>query len=166
MSGTDSIEKRIIDRLRSGGKCLSTAESCTGGLIAHRITNVPGSSEVYQGGIIAYQNKVKSDMLGVDLSDLAKHGAVSKPVALSMAAGIGSRMKTDYGVAVTGIAGPGGGSPEKPVGLVYIAVAGDEQPALCRRFEFKAAPDCPVPRENIKSQTAEAALTLLLEYLS
>lgn len=103
---------------------IATAESCTGGLIGHALTEVAGSSTYYRGGVISYSDDVKVDLLGVPRTALEQHGAVSAQVALAMAQGVRARLGADFGVAVTGIAGPSGGTPSKPVGLTYVAVAG------------------------------------------
>lgn len=155
---TDMIQ-RIGDRLLSGRLTLATAESCSGGLIGHLITNAPGASEWFMGGIIAYSNEVKKDVLGVPADELAHHGAVSAPVARHMAEGALRRLKADYAVGVTGIAGPGGGTPEKPVGLVFIAVA-DKKGTDVRRHEFSGS------REEVKQQTAERALAMIWERIA
>ena len=114
------------------GLKLAVAESCTGGLVGERLTNIPGSSDVFLGGVIAYHNDVKRKLLGVRAEDMERFGAVSEEVALQMAAGVRERLGADVGVSVTGIAGPGGGTPEKPVGLVWIAIHGSD--AKARRF--------------------------------
>ncbi|MDQ1257885.1 MAG: nicotinamide-nucleotide amidase [Candidatus Hydrogenedentes bacterium] len=178
MISPETIEYRIGKALSARGLTLATAESCTGGLIGHRITNVAGSSAYYLGGIIAYDNRIKAELLGVSEADLVTHGAVSEPVARQMAEGVRTRFGADYAVAVTGIAGPGGGSEDKPVGLVYVAVArGDSagehppfppfkggdpnggDPCWVVRFVFDGT------REEIKAATAESALGLLWEWL-
>lgn len=120
----DSLGSVVGQLLKQKGQTLSVAESCTGGGIGELLTASPGSSEYFWGGVIAYDNRVKSALLGVDSNLLETEGAVSKAVALQMAIGVRDRLGTDWGLSVTGIAGPGGGSPEKPVGLVYIGVAG------------------------------------------
>lgn len=152
-------EARVVPYLIDHRKTIATAESCSGGLIAHRLTNVPGASTPFIGGVVAYSNGVKEGLLGVPAELLASHGAVSEPVARAMAEGVRARLGTDWSVAVTGIAGPGGGSPEKPVGLVFMAVAG---PGGTRAARFQFAGD----RESVKSQTAEAALELVWESLN
>lgn len=144
----------VLDRCRARGFRIATAESCTGGLIAVRLTNLPGSSDVVQGGVVAYDNAVKTSLLGVDAALLAAHGAVSEPVALRMAAGVRVRLGTDVGVGVTGIAGPGGGTPEKPVGTVWIA-ADVQGTTLARRFHFIG------DREEVRRRAAQAALDML-----
>lgn len=119
----DTLEKIVIDILSKEDKTLSIAESCTGGYISHLITSVPGSSECFEGSVISYSNNIKEKHLNVPGDLIEKHGAVSSQVAEAMAEGVRKSFKTDYAVSVTGIAGPSGGTKEKPVGLVYIAVA-------------------------------------------
>ena len=146
---------RHLNRL---GRTLATAESWSGGLVAHRITNVPGSSGYFLGGVVAYSNKVKAALLRVPKADLVAHGAVSEQVARHMAEGARTRFGADYAVGVTGIAGPQGGTPEKPVGLVYIAVAAPEATTVLRN-QFEGT------REEVKEQTAARALEMLIEVL-
>ena len=114
---------RVIDLARQAGLTLATAESCTGGLVGHLLTEVPGSSDAFRGGIIAYADEVKLAVLHVPGPTLAAHGAVSAQTAVAMAEGARAALGVDVAVAVTGIAGPAGGSPGKPVGLTYVAVA-------------------------------------------
>lgn len=123
--GTDDecFEEVMIKALASRKQTLAVAESCTGGHLANRLTNIAGSSEVFLNGCVTYSNESKTRLLGVPAELIARHGAVSEPVARAMAEGIRSRSGTDYGIGITGIAGPGGGTPEKPVGLVFIALA-------------------------------------------
>ncbi|TAK15801.1 MAG: competence/damage-inducible protein A [Acidobacteria bacterium] len=121
-----SIESVVGDALKARALTIGVAESCTGGLVAGRLTDVPGSSAYVRGGVMAYSNGVKSGTLGVPAELIAQHGAVSEPVALAMAEGVRRTLGADVGVAVTGIAGPDGGTPEKPVGTVWFAVAGPE----------------------------------------
>ena len=137
---------------------LVVAESCTGGLLAHRITNVPGSSTYFLGGFIAYSDKTKEEFLGVRHETLVVHGAVSDETAREMARGARQRVGTDLAVSITGIAGPTGGTTEKPVGLVYIALAapGDER---CQRSVWQG------DRLQNKVQSVEAAMGLVLSYL-
>ncbi|MCC6490723.1 MAG: CinA family protein [Candidatus Hydrogenedentes bacterium] len=151
-------EALIGEQLTTSGLTLATAESCSGGLLAHRITNVPGSSGYFLGGVITYSNEAKADLLGVSMRDLDQDGAVSETVARQMAQGVRERFDADWGVGITGIAGPGGGSPGKPVGLVYIALSGGRQTSVTRNL-FEGS------RESIKEQTTEEALRLLLEQL-
>jgi nicotinamide-nucleotide amidase len=148
----------VLDKLRSAGFKLAVAESCTGGMLGERITNIPGSSDVFLGGVIAYDNEVKVEALGVRREDLARHGAVSEEVALQMAAGVRTKMGADVGVAVTGIAGPGGGTPDKPVGLVWISVQGSE--AKARRILVGG------DRAEIRQRAAQAALEMVRRTLS
>lgn len=154
----ESYESSIVQRLTRLHRTAVTAESCSGGLIAHRITNIPGSSACYRGGVIAYSNALKEYLLGVDRTSLETHGAVSERVAREMAAGARVRLDADWAVAVTGIAGPSGGTAEKPVGLVWMAVA-DAEETRVKRFVFEGT------RESIKAQTAENALAMLWERL-
>jgi len=152
----NELEARAVSALARTNQTLATAESCTGGLICHRLTNIPGASSVILGGVVAYCNTVKQRVLGVPEAVLVEHGAVSEACAEAMARGARETLDSALSVAVTGIAGPGGGTPEKPVGLVYIAMAG---PNGCRvaRNQFAGS------RDAIKAATADAALTLLLE---
>jgi PncC family amidohydrolase len=137
---------------------LATAESCTGGLIANLITNVPGSSNYFEGGVISYSNESKIEFLRVPTETLKRCGAVSEETAAAMAIGIHKLTKADLGLAVTGIAGPTGGTEQKPVGLVYIALA-DRINVEKYQFKFNGS------RLEIKKQTANAALKILLDYI-
>ncbi len=121
-----SIEHTAISRLRERGLTIACAESCTGGLVAKRLTDVAGCSDVFFGGCVTYANEAKIKLLGVDPATLAKYGAVSEQVALQMARGVRERLGTDVGISTTGIAGPGGGTPDKPVGTVWIAISTKE----------------------------------------
>ena len=156
MPDSSAIASMLVARLASSGRTLAVAESCTGGLIAHRITDVPGASACFVGGAVAYSNAVKEALLGVDGENIEQHGAVSEPVARQMAEGVRSFMQTDYGIGVTGIAGPDGGTDEKPVGLVYIAVA-DGGETVATRNLFTG------DRDQVKSQAAVRALEMLEE---
>lgn len=126
----------VLVRCRDVGLRVATAESCTGGLIAAGLTEVAGSSEVFERGFITYSNDAKTDLLGVPRNFIAEHGAVSELVARAMAEGALKRSNADIAVSVTGVAGPGGGSDAKPVGLVHLACAREGHPTLHRRCEF------------------------------
>ena len=149
------IVEAVSDALRSRGLRLATAESCTAGLMAKRLTDLPGVSDIYVGGVVAYDNSVKEALLQVPEDLLATHGAVSEPVANQMAAGVVGRLDADVGVAVTGIAGPGGGTDEKPVGTVWLAVSGfGSTTSEYARFVGD--------REAVRERAAQAAFALLL----
>jgi PncC family amidohydrolase len=154
------LAERLQARCVARGLTVATAESCTGGLVAHVLTEVPGSSAYLRGGIVAYADAVKQAQLGVAAGVLEAHGAVSAQVAVAMAEGVCERLGTSLGVAVTGVAGPDGGSPAKPVGLVYVAVAGAGMPPEVRRFLWSDE------RSGNKRRSAEAAITMLLERAS
>ena len=155
-----SLEEVVAALLTSRHVTVAVAESCTGGLIAQRLTNVPGSSTYFLQGIVAYGNEAKVRDLGVDSALLDRHGAVSAPVAEAMAQGVRTKSGTTIGLAVTGIAGPTGGTPEKPVGLVYLALA-DGAGVLHRRIMFGEE----AGRAGIRFLAAQAALNLLRLYL-
>lgn len=154
----EDLAKRAGELLKKMGLTLSLAESCTGGLIAHRITNIPGSSNYFLGGVVAYSNEAKERLLGVPHETLLRYGAVSEETARAMAEGVRRLLVSDQALAVTGIAGPSGGTPEKPVGLVYIALAAEEE-VRCERHIWKG------DRLQNKAQSAEAALEMLIAYL-
>jgi nicotinamide-nucleotide amidase len=145
----------LLADLRARGATLATAESCTGGLIAALITDIAGSSDVFTHGFITYANAAKTSMVGVPASLIAQHGAVSAPVAIAMAEGALDASGARIAVAVTGVAGPSGGSPEKPVGLVHIAVARVDGETLHQQHQFSG------DRASVRLQTVEAALVLL-----
>jgi nicotinamide-nucleotide amidase len=150
------MDERIAQALTQRGWTVATAESCTGGLIGDELTNRAGSSEYFMGGIISYDNRVKHSVLGVRETTLRDHGAVSETCALEMARGVRAALGVDVGVSATGVAGPGGGSAEKPVGLVYVGVStpnGD----VVRRYQW------PHDRIGNKRATADAALRLVAE---
>jgi nicotinamide-nucleotide amidase len=146
----------LADRLRARGWRLATAESCTGGLISAACTAVSGSSDWFDRGFVTYSNAAKSDLLGVDAALIARHGAVSEPVAVAMAEGALARSAADLAVAVTGIAGPTGGSADKPVGLVWLALARRGQVARAWRLRFDG------DRAAVRGQTVARALTELI----
>lgn len=149
---------RIHATMTKRGLTLATAESCTGGLIGHALTEIPGSSDYYLGGLISYSNSLKEAELGVDARTLEHHGAVSAQTCVAMAEGARSRYRATLALAVTGVAGPSGGSDAKPVGLTYVGVA-DEAGHEVRRHQWGD------DRHGNKIRSAEAALTLLLERL-
>ena len=155
---TQNLEEQIGELLRRRGWKLAVAESCTGGLIGHRITNVPGSSEYYLGSVTAYAYEAKVRLLGVSWAVLEKFGAVSEEVALAMAKGIRLTLGADIGVSVTGIAGPGGETPEKPIGLTWIGISITEYE---RAWKFIWQGD----RVQNKEYSAERALQLLVNTL-
>jgi len=150
----ETMEEVIGRRLTITGFTLAVAESCTGGLIAQRITSVPGSSIYFIEGVVTYSNGSKTRLLGVDKKLIRDHGAVSKEVARDMARGVRHRARTDFGLAVTGIAGPGGGSEEKPVGLVYVALSDDAHTEHKRLM-------IPGDRELVRWRASQAALDML-----
>jgi len=151
----ESLEEVLVKRLSGGKQTLALAESCTGGLLAHRLTNVPGASAVFRAACVAYANEAKIDNLNVDPGLIEKHGAVSEAVARAMAEGARARARSTYALATTGIAGPTGGSKEKPAGTVYIALAFVDQETIVKRFFF------PSDRETFKQLVAQAAFELL-----
>jgi len=154
----DSLEKVVAGLLKERGLTISLAESCTGGLIAKRLTDIPGISENFMYGIVTYANEAKTHLLGVDPKTLEKYGAVSEETALEMARGVRQTGGTDLALSVTGVAGPGGGTPEKPVGLVYFGFA-DRDTTIAQEYCFAG------DREVIRWQAANTALNLLKKYL-
>jgi len=152
------LEQTVGALLREKRLTLAVAESCTGGLIAHSLTNVPGASDYFLGGIVAYANAVKVKLLDVSPQTLADHGAVSRPTVLEMARGARQVFGAEVALSVSGVAGPAGGSADRPVGTVWIALAAPEG-EWARRFHFTGG------REENKAAFARAALDLLLEYL-
>ena len=154
----EPLEVTVGKAIKARGWTLATGESCTGGLLGHRLTNVPGSSEYYLGGVVAYAYEAKERLLKVSHDTLYKHGAVSQETALEMALGARQALGADVGLSVTGIAGPGGGLPDKPVGLTWIAISSREG-QKAERHVWQG------DRLEIKTQSAEAALRLLLRTL-
>jgi nicotinamide-nucleotide amidase len=154
-----AIAEIVLELCRERGLTLATAESCTGGLVAARLTAVPGSSDVFRGSVVAYADDVKTGELGVPADVLATHGAVSAETAAAMAAGVRVRLEADIGVSDTGVAGPGGGTPEKPVGLVYLHASGPDG-------ELAGGFSVPADRETVRLRAAVAALHLVLRLLS
>ena len=158
----DGLEQVVVQALRERGLTLATAESCTGGLLAKRITDVPGASEVFETGLVTYANAAKTRLLGVPEELLCSCGAVSEPVARAMAEGVRARSGSALGVGVTGIAGPGGGTPEKPVGLVYLALSDGE------RTWVRCMPGGPRSRGrgSVRNAAASTALDMVRRYLA
>ena len=157
--GTDSMEAVIGRLLIEAKRTVALAESCTGGLIGHRLTQVPGSSAYVDRGVISYSNQAKIELLGVSADLIERHGAVSTEVAAAMAQGIRERSGASIGVSVTGIAGPGGATATKPVGLVYVALNADNGDAVTREHRFHG------DRSVIKQRSSQAALDLLRRWL-
>lgn len=157
--GRDTMEEVVGRELTKRGLMLAVAESCTGGLIGHRLTQVPGSSAYMDRGAICYSNRAKMEMLGVPAELIAQHGAVSKEVAAAMAYGIRTRANVSVGLSVTGIAGPGGGTETKPVGLVYIGLNSVTGQPTAQEFRFHG------DRSIIKQRSSQAALDLLRRWL-
>jgi len=158
-SVSEPLEVTVGKLLRQRGLRLAVAESCTGGLIGHLITNVPGSSTYYMGSVTAYAYEAKVRLLGVRWETLEKYGAVSKETVLEMARGVRLALAADIGLSVSGIAGPGGATPEKPVGLTWIGLSASDADEAWR-FHW------PGNRLQVKEQTARQALQLLVEFLS
>jgi nicotinamide-nucleotide amidase len=158
-SGQDDLATVTGDLLRRAGLTVAAGESCTGGLVAKRLTDVPGSSDYFVGGVTAYSNKVKTALLGVDEALLAAKGAVSEEVAAAMAEGARTLFGTDCAVSTTGVAGPGGGTAEKPIGLVFVG---------CALAGTTVVEDLHLPgtRDETRQRSAEAAMDLLRRRLS
>lgn len=151
-----ALADRVLERAKTRGALIATAESCTGGLVAAALTEIAGSSAVMERGFVTYSNDAKMEMLGVPAATLETHGAVSAQTAKAMAEGALANSRADLCVSITGIAGPGGGSPDKPVGLVWfgLAVTGGETRAVERRFGD-------IGRTRVRELSAETALELL-----
>jgi nicotinamide-nucleotide amidase len=154
----DTLESVVGELLRRQGRTLTVAESCTGGLLAERLTRVPGSSEYFLGGAVVYTDALKTRLVGVPEALLAAHGAVSEEVARAMAEGVRRALASDYGIGITGVAGPGGGSAAKPVGTVHLAVAGPSGVSH-RQVRF------PGDRERVRWQSSQLALEMLRRLL-
>ena len=150
--------KEVADLLKSQGKTVAVAESCTGGLISKMLTDIPGSSKYFILGIVAYSNQAKMQLLSIPKSIISRYGAVSKQAAQKMSQNVRKLAKTDFGIAITGIAGPGGGSKEKPVGTVYIAIDCTSR-QTCKKFQFKGT------RTSIRKKAALESLKLLKQCL-
>ena len=149
-----TLEKKIAHLLISKHQTLSIAESCTGGLLSHRLTNIPGSSAFFHFGLIVYANKAKCKLLKINEKILITYGAVSPQTARAMAKNVRKILKSDIGIAITGIAGPSGAAKNKPVGLVYIAL-NTQNKEICKKFNFKGT------RASIKQQSSTKALNLI-----
>jgi nicotinamide-nucleotide amidase len=160
-AGTDALARAVLDAAQTRGWMLAAAESCTGGLVAAALTDIPGSSAVFERGWVTYANPAKQELLGVPAETLARFGAVSGPTAAAMAEGALARSPAHLAVSVTGVAGPGGGSPEKPVGLVWFACAlrGQSAQPTERRFGD-------LGRGGVRDAATRFALELLLDRLT
>ncbi len=154
----EEILKKISNYLLDKKLKIATAESCTGGLIAHSLTNISGSSNYFDRGIVSYSNTSKSEILNIPKKLLEEYGAVSEPIAKKMAENIRKLSKVDFGISTTGIAGPTGGTKDKPIGLVYIALS-TKKDIIVKKFLFRGN------RINNKISTCNAALSMLYEYL-
>jgi PncC family amidohydrolase len=154
----ENLLKKVSNLLKEKNLKLATAESCTGGLIANTLTNISGSSDYFDRGIVSYSNKAKTELLGVSEDIIKKYGAVSKQVVKVMAEGIRLKSNVDIGVATTGIAGPTGGTKEKPVGLVFIGIS-TKKGTYIRRYKFNGN------RLQNKELTCNAALWMILEHI-
>lgn len=154
------LAERVLNAFKAHGKMLATAESCTGGMVAAALTDIAGSSAVVERGFVTYSNRAKAQLLGIDPALIEAHGAVSQEVAEAMARGALARSATDVAVAVTGIAGPDGGSADKPVGLVWFGLAAAGTPTTTDRVVFKG------DRSDVRRQATEKALALLLDGLN
>jgi nicotinamide-nucleotide amidase len=153
-TGAEDLAEVVLDLCRARGLTIATGESCTGGMLGERLTAIPGSSDVVVGGVIAYSNEIKTALLGVDADLIATHGAVSEPVARAMAEGARDRLGASIGVGITGIAGPGGATPGKPVGTVDLAIAGP-WPTEARRVQLIG------DREEIRYRASQGALNMI-----
>jgi nicotinamide-nucleotide amidase len=151
-----TIQETVVELLIKHKMKLATAESCTGGLIAQKITSVAGASECFDCGVVTYSNEQKQKLLGVSAETLEKFGAVSEQTALEMCKGVRTLADADFGISVTGIAGPGGGTPEKPVGTVWIGICGKNL-HKAERFLFNG------DRQQVRESTAQTALKMLEE---
>jgi nicotinamide-nucleotide amidase len=155
---TTNLEQAVVQRLIAAGRTVAVAESCTGGGLGERLTSVSGSSATFLGGVISYSNSAKAALLGVDPHLIREHGAVSEPVARAMARGARAELDADYGISITGVAGPEGGTAEKPVGLVYIGLAGPESERVTENHFIGI-------REDVRRRSTQVALQMLYEEL-
>ncbi|MBF0337286.1 MAG: nicotinamide-nucleotide amidohydrolase family protein [Nitrospirae bacterium] len=154
-----TLADMVVQAASEKGKTIAVAESCTGGMVAASITSVAGSSAVFLGGVVSYSNELKELLLGVSHQTLATHGAVSPEAVLEMVVGLHERTHADVAVSISGIAGPSGGTAEKPVGLVYIAIRGCKGVERVREFRFKGN------RQQVRVQSTAVALGLILQTL-
>jgi len=157
MTDTRTLAETVLDLCRRRGWMLATAESCTGGMIAAALTDIAGSSDVVERGFVTYSNEAKTDLLGVPAALIAQYGAVSEPVARAMAGGVIARAPVELAVSVTGVAGPGGGSAEKPVGLVHFGAARKDGRVVTEHRRFTG------DRDAVREQATRRALELLIE---
>ncbi len=152
---TEKIEK-ILKKLTEQGSTLATAESCTGGMLATKLTDIKNASQVFLGGVVTYSNQLKTNLLGVNIETLIEFGAISPQCAIEMCQGVLLNLASDYAISITGIAGPTGATKDKPVGLVYIGIA---TPEIVKAYEFHFYGN----RNEIRSQSVAKAIELLLE---
>ena len=155
----DSLEQVVVQEMTAQGLTLATAESCTGGLMGKRITDVPGASACYLGGVVSYQNEVKENLLGVRHETLISKGAVSEDTACQMAQGVRKALGADIGISTTGVAGPGGGTPEKPVGLIYVGISTKDRTWAVRILRPRQS------RENLRRLASSTAFDLVRRHL-
>ena len=159
MAGSsEALSRRVLDACKAAGLMTATAESCTGGMVAAALTDIAGSSAVVERGFVTYSNEAKAELLGVPMAVIIEHGAVSEPVARAMAEGALTKSRADLAVAITGIAGPGGGTTEKPEGLVHFACARTGHPTVHARIEFGAP-----GRPEVRRRSVDQALGMLLD---
>jgi len=159
--GSDRLAESVVAELCAAGRTLTTSESCTGGRVASRLVEVPGASVVFERGLVTYSNEAKSDLLGIDPALIAEHGAVSEEVARAMALGARRAGRSDLGLGITGIAGPGGGTPDKPVGTVHLAVAWSDDPACVVHLHARY----PGTRTLVQTRASAGGLKLVLDAL-
>ena len=159
MAGSElhDLAVQVLDTCRQAGLMIATAESCTGGLVAATLVDIPGSSAVVERGFVTYSNAAKSELIGVPMGLIDHYGAVSEPVAIAMATGALQRSNADIAVAITGVAGPGGGTPEKPEGLVHFACARAGKPTKHARIEFGA-----IGRTEVRHASVKQAFEMIL----
>ncbi len=160
----DTLQEDVVERLKEKGLKVATAESCTGGLVSERITRVSGSSEVFECGVCSYANEIKRKVLGVSETTLTVLGAVSSETAVQMAEGVRELSGADIGISTTGIAGPLGGTPEKPVGLVYVGVCTNKE-TYAIKLNLGGSAKIPNSRDYIRRITSDAALFTILDVI-